>query len=114
MQDFSWATSVPEKGYFLCFAFRMDTRKIPPVVLRLHLDQALKEEKKRTDANFVSRERKKELKEQVSLRLSARIPQLVFHQSIRLICCVPSVSLPCVLQGYPSFLTRGFCILLQV
>jgi hypothetical protein len=72
MLDIEWATAPPEKGAYVTFALRLETRRIPPAVLKKHHALALREEKRRMaeqGKQFVSRERKKELKEQVQLRL---------------------------------------------
>lgn len=65
MFDTAWRDSAPEKGSFLCFALRVDTRKISPAVLKKHLGEALREEEAKAQAEGfkVSRARKKELKE---------------------------------------------------
>lgn len=67
MLDTAWASSVPEKGEWLCFALRVDKRKVPGAILKKHFGEALATQGK----HFVSRERKKELKEQLKLRLLA-------------------------------------------
>jgi len=72
MLDVEWNEAPPEKGAYLAFALRLDTRRIPPAVFKKHYATALREEKQRmADQNkkFLSRERKRELKEQVQLRL---------------------------------------------
>ena len=72
MLDAEWASSSPYKGNYLAFSLRLDTRRIPAGVIKKHLAIALKKEKERIAAqnkNFISRERKKELKEQVLLML---------------------------------------------
>jgi hypothetical protein len=72
MLDVEWAASPPEKGAYMTFALRLETRRIPPAVLKKHLALALREEKRRIAGQgkqFISRERKNELKEQVQLRL---------------------------------------------
>lgn len=72
--DTAWANSVPEKGEWLCFALRVDKRKIPGAILKKHFGEALKKEQEALATqgkHFVSRERKKELKEQLKLRLLA-------------------------------------------
>ena len=74
MLDTEWNNAPPEKGAYLAFCLRLETRRIPPAVLKKHLAIALREEKRRMaeqGKQFVSRERKKELKEQVRLRLLA-------------------------------------------
>lgn len=75
MLDADWQLSTPEKGHFLCFALRVDTRKISQPVLKKHLAEALREEteKNSTEGNtYISRARKKELKELYTARLLAK------------------------------------------
>ncbi|SHN50902.1 recombination-associated protein RdgC [Desulfovibrio litoralis] len=75
MLDTSWQESPPEKAHYFCFSLRIDTRRIPAGVMKKHLMLALKEEEQRNKEQgrkFISRERKKELKEQVHLRLMSR------------------------------------------
>jgi len=72
MLDTEWIAAPPEKGAYLAFALRLETRRIPPGVLKKHHALAMGEEKRRMAEHgkqFISRERKKELKEQVQLRL---------------------------------------------
>ena len=72
MLDTEWTTTPPEKGAYLTFALRLETRRVPAAVLKKHHAQALREEKRRMaelGKQFISRERKNELKEQVHLRL---------------------------------------------
>jgi len=75
MLDNQWQSAPPQKGSYLVFSLRLDSRRIPAGVIKKHLALALREEKARMQAqnkNFISRERKKELKEQVMLRLRQR------------------------------------------
>lgn len=75
MLDVTWSHSGPEKGAVFCFSLRLETRRVPPAVLKKHTEIALREElakAKEQGRDFVSRARKKELKEQVMLRLRAR------------------------------------------
>lgn len=75
MLDSSWNVSPPEKGGYITFSLRLDTRRVAPAVLRKHFTIALREEERRMHEQgkkYVSRERKKELKEQVLLRLMQR------------------------------------------
>lgn len=58
-------------AHFTRFALRMDTRKVQPAVMRKHLRIALDAEKAATGKQFISRDRKHELREQVRLRLMA-------------------------------------------
>ena len=67
MLDIEWIVP-PAKGAYLAFALRLETRRVPPAVLKKHYTIALREETRRTAGQgkqFISRERKKELKEQV-------------------------------------------------
>ena len=75
MLDMNWTVSPPEKADYFTFALRLDTRRIPPAVLRKHNTIALNKElehNKEQGKNFVSRDRKRKVKEQVTLRLRAR------------------------------------------
>jgi DNA recombination-dependent growth factor C len=75
MLDMNWTQSPPEKAEYFAFALRLDTRRIPPAVLKKHTTIALNKElehNKEQGKNFVSRDRKREIKEQVTLRLRAR------------------------------------------
>ena len=75
MLDTEWKLSPPEKADYLTFSLRLDTRRIPPAVLRKHTRIALREEEMRIreqGKKFIPRERKKEIGEQVKLRLMGR------------------------------------------
>lgn len=75
MLDTTWETAPPQKGSYIVFSLRLDTRRIPAGVVKKHLALSIRAEKQRSQAQgktFLSRERKKELKEQVMLRLKAR------------------------------------------
>jgi DNA recombination-dependent growth factor C len=75
MLDTQWATAPPEKGHYLTFGLRLDTRRMSAAVVKKHFQIALNQEMDRIreqGKKFVSRDRKKELKEQVTLRLRAR------------------------------------------
>ncbi len=64
-----------EKGHFLAFSLRLDTRRVPPAVLKKHLSLAVRKEEalaREQGRKFVSRERKKELRELVELQLNKR------------------------------------------
>lgn len=72
MLDSEWQTAPPQKADYLLFSLRLDTRRIPAGVIKKHLALAIREEKEKmaaTGQKFISKERKKELKEQVLLRL---------------------------------------------
>ena len=62
MLDTQWRSAPPEKGAYLAFALRLDTRRIPPAVLKKHVMIALREEEARIN----------ELRDQVKLRLMGR------------------------------------------
>lgn len=75
MLDTNWETAAPQKGSYFTFALRLDTRRIPPAVMKKHytlelekLIQNMQEQGKK----FVSKEQKKELKEQIRLKLLAK------------------------------------------
>lgn len=73
--DTTWQAGPPQKGAYIAFSLRVDTRRIPAGVVRKHLVLALKREKAENEKNgkkFISRERRKELKEQVQLSLRKR------------------------------------------
>ena len=75
MLDTQWRESPPEKGHYFCFSLRLDTRRVPAGVMKKHVMVAIKEEEKRNHEQgrkFISRERKKELREQVRLRMMSR------------------------------------------
>ncbi len=75
MLDMNWSAAPPEKGSYLVFSLRQDTRRIPAGVVKKHLALAMKDEKVKMaeqGKNYISRERKKELKEQVMLKLRMR------------------------------------------
>lgn len=75
MLDTRWHDSPPQKGAYIAFSLRLDTRRVPPAVLKKHTAIALKAEEARNreqGKKYVSRERKKELRENVELKLRTR------------------------------------------
>ena len=75
MLDTGWRAAPPRKGAYIVFSLRLDTRRIPAAVVKKHLALALREDKARLSEQgktFIARERRKEIKEQVLLRLRAR------------------------------------------
>ena len=86
MLDTTWQNSPPEKAEYIALGFRIDSRRIPGAVLKKTFRLALEEEKRRMSEqgkNFISRERKREIKEQVTLRLRARVlPVPEFYQAV--------------------------------
>jgi hypothetical protein len=75
MLDLDWAESPPEKGHYQCFSLRLDTRRIPPAVFKKHCMIALAQELAQAKAEgkaFLSKDRRREIRDQVMLRLRAR------------------------------------------
>lgn len=75
MLDSEWLTAPPQKGQYAVFSLRLDTRRIPPAVIKKHVTLALKGEKSKlesSDRKFVPRERKIEIRERVLLNLRQR------------------------------------------
>jgi hypothetical protein len=73
--DTEWRGAPPEKGHYLAFSLRLDTRRVSPAVLKKHMRLAIDQEKEHNLAsgkNFVSKERKKEIAERIKLSLMAR------------------------------------------
>lgn len=79
MFDTEWKKSIPEKGKFIVFGFRIDTRKIPASVYRKHLAAMMAQEFETLEAKgkkFISRERKAEIRELCKAKLlSEQEPQ---------------------------------------
>ncbi|MBU1003711.1 MAG: recombination-associated protein RdgC [Proteobacteria bacterium] len=75
MLDSQWHTAPPEKGEFMAFVLRLDTRRISAAVMKKHYTLALNDELQRVEKEgkkFVSRDRKREIKDQTKLRLMSR------------------------------------------
>lgn len=75
MLDAEWSREAPQKGVYIAFSLRLDTRRVPPAVLKKHTAVAMKAEETRNreqGRKYISRERKKELREQVELNLRTR------------------------------------------
>jgi DNA recombination-dependent growth factor C len=75
MLDTEWSQASPFKGEFAAFALRLDTRRLSPAVFKKHYQIALEDltaGMKEQGTPFVGRERKKELREQVRLKLLGR------------------------------------------
>ncbi len=75
MLDTNWETAPPEKGAYITFSLRLDTRRVPAAVFKKHFQIALKdlkEQVRQSGKKFVSKDRKTELREQVLLRLRSR------------------------------------------
>lgn len=75
MLDTEWREAPPQKGEYIAFSLRLDTRRVPPAVLKKHTAVAMKAEETRNreqGKKYISRERKKEIREQVELKLRTR------------------------------------------
>ena len=75
MLDPDWKGAPPEKGAYLAFGLRLDTRRIAPAVMKKHLTLALEAYRRslaEQGRKSVSREERDEIKEQVKLKLMAR------------------------------------------
>lgn len=75
MLDVDFASSSPRKSEFIVFAFRLDTRRVAPAVIKKHVTIALRQEEEKLaelGKKYISKDRKKEIIEQVKLRLRTR------------------------------------------
>lgn len=76
MLDSEWKSAAPQKALnYYVFSLRFDIRRIPAGVIKKHLMLALKQEMEKIrmqNKQFIARERKKEIKEQVLLNLRQR------------------------------------------
>lgn len=75
MLDPEFAICPPEKGAYLAFTLRLDTRRIPPAVLKKHVAVAMAEAMRvmrEQGKKFLAKEQKAEIRDQVELRLRAR------------------------------------------
>jgi hypothetical protein len=73
--DNEWHGSPPEKGHYLAFSLRLDTRRISPAVFKKYVRLALDQEKehmKDTGKAFISKDRKREIADRVKLSLMSR------------------------------------------
>lgn len=64
--------SIPEKGNYMNFGFRIDTRKVPSTIFKKHLAEMTQEELQHTGKTFLSKNRKRELKELCKTRLLSK------------------------------------------
>jgi len=73
--DAEWRSAPPEKGHYLAFTLRLDTRRISPAVFKKYLRLAVDQEKEHMQGEgkvFISKDRKKEIAERVKLSLMSR------------------------------------------
>lgn len=52
MLDTEWRTAPPQKGNYFTFSLRLDTRRIPPAIIKKQLSLALKAEKEKIQSVF--------------------------------------------------------------
>ena len=64
--------SIPEKGNYMNFGLRIDTRKVPSAIFKKHLAEMTQEELQRTGKTFLSKNRKRDLKELCKTRLLSK------------------------------------------
>lgn len=75
MLDHRFIAAPPEKGEYAAFSLRLDTRRIPPAVFKKHVTLAMNAElvkAKEEGRKFLSKDRKRELRENVRLALMQR------------------------------------------
>lgn len=73
--DAQWVAAGPEKGPYLAFSLRLDTRRVPPAVFKKHWMIALRERMAQLGQEgkkFLSKDQKTELRDQVRQRLLMR------------------------------------------
>lgn len=79
MFDTEWARSVPEKGHYMTFGFRVDVRRISPAILKKHVAEKIREETEYLQTQgrkFLPKGRKGEIRDQCkSLLLSKTEPR---------------------------------------
>lgn len=72
MFDEKFEAASPMVGQYVTFSLRLDTRRIPAGVIKKHVTLAVKEEKEKLAAagkKFIAKDRLKEIKEQIILKL---------------------------------------------
>lgn len=75
MLDTQWKTAPPEKGGYLAFSLRLDTRRVPAAVFKKHFQIAMEravQQLKQEGRKGLSRDHKRELKDTVMSKLMAR------------------------------------------
>lgn len=72
INDTTFATESVARGEFYLFAMRTDKRSIPGATVTNETNKAIKKELARTGKEFLSRDKKREIKEQTLLRLRSR------------------------------------------
>ena len=75
MLDIEWKSAPPEKGAYLAFSLRLDTRRVPAAVFKKHLQIATEralEQAKQEGRKAISRDHKREIRDMVMSRLMSR------------------------------------------
>ncbi|MDR1126015.1 MAG: hypothetical protein LBM64_08175 [Deltaproteobacteria bacterium] len=121
MLDVEWRNHAPQKGAeYITFSLRLETRRVPPAVLKKHFGLALKKEEEQVWAqgkSYVSRERKKEIKELVLFQLNKRflpIPaefQVIWNTARNEIWLASTQGK--VLELFQEFFTQSFELYLE-
>ena len=84
MLDTGISETSPRKAEFFVFALRIDTRRIAPAVIKKHVTIALRQEEEKLaefGKKYISKDRKKEIIEQVKLRLRARTLEVIWDHA---------------------------------
>lgn len=74
INDSEFLTQTAATANFFVWCMRIDKRNVPAAALRNDVNKAIAQDIKRTGKNFLSRERKQEIKDQCYLRLRSRMP----------------------------------------
>ncbi len=76
MLDTKWTSAPPDKGAYMTFSLRLDTRRLSSAVLKKHMLIAMQAESEKNEAQgkrFISRERRIEIKDNVKLSLMRKV-----------------------------------------
>jgi hypothetical protein len=115
MLDPAWQTAPPEKGEYLTFALRLDTRRLPAAVLNKHFQLFLNDymaDLKQKGIETISRQKKKELKDMVRAQLMAKILPVPAYFDVvwdmgKNIVCFASTR-PKILELFEELFTKTF------
>lgn len=118
--DNTWKTAVPQKGHYLIFALRLDTRRIPPAVMKKYFRLALDEARRELAAKgkkYITRDQKTEIKDRVKQTLLSKtlpVPAVfdVVWDSARNVVYLGSVS-PKVRQLFEDQFSQTFDLNLE-
>ncbi|NLW82710.1 MAG: recombination-associated protein RdgC [Desulfovibrionales bacterium] len=120
MLDPDFALCPPEKGGYLAFTLRLDTRRVSPAVMKKHVAIAMNEAMRtmrEQGRKFLTKEQKAEIREQVELRLRARtlpVPACfdVVWDTHRQTVCIASVQ-PKLTELFEELFTHTFGLHLE-